>query len=142
MAIASLPEIGTLMKVVCAQCLKEGLSDQENPTGSYAVCTRHQLSLRSAAASHSFAGVRLLVVVAAGERILFDYLRRACAGLADVAIIMERRGPDRRGDARSVEPDRRSSERRQRISDAPAPWYRYLRFGGGWVEERSRELAP
>ena len=130
------------MRVVCAQCLREGVSDPDNPTESRAFCDRHRVSLRSAMASHSFGGIRLLVVVAAGEQALFDYLRRACAGLEDVAVILERRGSERRADAQSVDEDRRSHDRRQRISDAPAPWYRYLRFGGGWVEERSREIAP
>jgi len=129
------------MRVVCAQCLREGLSDPDNPTESHAVCDRHGVSLRSAMAAHSFGGVRLLVIVAAGEQVLFDYVRRACAGVNDVAIIMERRGSERRSDARSVDEDRRGQDRRQRITDAPAPWYRYLRFGGGWTEERSRELT-
>lgn len=130
------------MKVVCAQCLREGLSDFDNPTEATVYCRRHQLSLKSAMASEPFSGVRLLVVVAAGEQVLFDYLRRACAGMADVAVIMERRHGERRATESAVSMDRRSQDRRQSINDAPAPWYRYLRFGGGWVEERSREMAP
>jgi hypothetical protein len=130
------------MKVVCAQCLREGLSDFDNPTETTVYCERHQLSLKSAMAWQPFTGVRLLVVVAAGEQVLFDYLRRACSGMADVAVIMERRQGERRSTESAVPTDRRSQDRRQLVTDAPAPWYRYLRFGGGWVEERSREMVP
>ncbi|SRR6266581_4510487 len=128
------------MKVVCAQCFREGLSDADIPTEASAVCERHHVSLRSAAAEQPFGGIRLLLVVAAGEQALFDYLRRACAGLNDVALIMERRGSERRADARLVDEDRRSHDRRQQVAEAQAPWYRYLRFGAGWVEERSHSL--
>jgi len=141
--LAPLPEIDAPMKVLCAQCLREGLADSDHSSDSRAMCERHGVSLGSALAEQSFPGVRLLVVVAAGERILFDYLRRVCAGLNDVGIIIERRQGDRRSAALTVDEDRRlQQDRRQRLSEAPEPWYRYIRFGGGWTEEHSRELAP
>jgi hypothetical protein len=124
------------MKVVCAQCFREGVS--EKIAEALPVCQRHQVSLRSAAAPHRFEGIRLLLVVPAGEEVLFDYLRRAYAGTSDMAIIMERRHGDRRLAEVAVPRDRRVQDRRQEITDAEAPWYRYLRFGIGWIEERSR----
>jgi hypothetical protein len=127
------------MKVVCAKCFREGIF--EKPAEAPPACQRHQVSLRSAAAVQPFEGIRLLLVVSAGEDVLFDYLRRAYAGTSDMAIIMERRHGERRLAEVTVPTDRRLQDRRQQISDVEAPWYRYLRFGIGWIEERSRSSA-
>lgn len=137
------------MKVMCGRCVREDLKvllvedrSLSDEVPAHAVCERHGLSLHNALASQSFSGIRLLVVVDGRERILFDYLRDTLTGLRDVAIIMERRQQERRGHLGAVREDRRQHDRRQRAGDAAAPWYRYVRFGQGWSEERCREPVP
>jgi len=59
------------------------------------------------------ASVRLLIVVASGDRSLHEYLSRGLATVDGVHVLVERRQSERRGPARSVTWERRHANRRQ-----------------------------
>ena len=124
------------MQIICAWCRREGrpalLGHKppfDDPSETHSVCERHRRRVLDALEAESFPGVRLLVVVGARERALYDYLTRALAGLQDVAVIIERRERERRRPGHDSAEDRRRRDRRQRRAYAPTTWYRYVRFG-------------
>jgi len=124
------------MQVICAWCRREGrpalLGEKpplDDPSETHSVCERHRRRLLEALEAKSFPGIRLLVVVSAREQALYDYLTRVLTGVKDVAVIMERRQRERRREGHEATEDRRRRDRRQRRADAPATWYRFVRFG-------------
>jgi hypothetical protein len=85
--------------------------------------------------------VRYLVIVGRREPKLHDYLTRQFAGDSSVEVVMERRGGERRQQARLHEPERRRGERRV---GAPAhlPGVRLVRRTGPAAPEPPAAPPP
>lgn len=115
------PERADDMRVICSSCVREGrsgyLGDKEpldDPTPTHSICGRHQEQLLETLPSRSFPGVDTLIVVHQKDVALFEYLRRALAGVRGVHVIMDRRRDDRRREAARVSQERRRERRRIR----------------------------
>lgn len=109
------------MRVVCSSCVREGrsgyLGDKEpldDPTPTHGICGRHQEQLLETLPSLSFPGVDMLIVVHSKDVALYEYLRRALAGVRGVHVIMDRRRGDRRRKEAEVFEERRRDRRRIR----------------------------
>jgi hypothetical protein len=124
------------VKAYCAWCRQEGrngdLGEREpysDPRETHGVCDRHQQELLATLPSMSFPGVQLLLVIAAKEEALYEYLRPRLASVKGVRVMIERRHGDRRRQGRSVPGDRRKRDRRVRRGQASALGYTLVRFG-------------
>lgn len=93
------------------------------------MCPLHRSRALEAVPSRSFPGVRLLVVVGSRDARLYEYLRRDCSGLREIAVIVERRLRERRLARLRVPDERRRRERRQRLVGSYALGCKYIRFG-------------
>lgn len=109
------------MRIVCSSCVREGrsgyLGDKEpldDPTPTHSICGRHQEQLLETLPSLSFPGVDMLIVVHSKDVALYEYLRRALAGVRGVHVIMDRRRGDRRRKEAEVFEERRRDRRRIR----------------------------
>ena len=109
------------MRIVCASCAREGrsgyLGDKEpldDPTPTHSICGRHQELLLETLPSLSCPSVDMLIVVHQKDAALYEYLRRALAGVRGVNVIMDRRRGDRRRGATEVSEERRRERRRIR----------------------------
>jgi hypothetical protein len=140
------------MKIVCAWCKQEGqetiLGEREpitDATETHSICARHSEKLLQQVPSRSFPGIRVLFVVRATETVVYDHLTRSCAGLADVAVIRDRRVAERRQASREVPTERRGINRRVRKARFSSLGYLVVRFGPehemGLAEGTGRE-AP
>lgn len=124
------------MKVTCAWCQRDGrpanLGERDpldDPTETHSICRRHLLEQVRGLASHSFPGVKLLLVVRPGESALYERLRREFGGVRGVKVILERRRGERRRAQQSVPREERSDERRIRRGALSARGYIKIRFG-------------
>jgi hypothetical protein len=124
------------MKIVCAWCKQEGrpalLGESEpfdDPTETHGICARHSEKLVEQLPSVSFPGIHALFVLRWTETALYHQLSRSFEGLADVAVILDRRKRERRQGARGVESERRRITRRFRKVQFSALGYYLVRFG-------------
>ena len=102
------------MRVLCAWCCREGqpgyLGEREpldNPEPTHGICDHHRAEVLESQPSQSFPDVELLIVVRRGNLALYEQLVRMLAGLASMAVIVDRRVADRR-----AAPAERKGERR------------------------------
>jgi hypothetical protein len=124
------------MKVVCAWCKREGLAGVlgerapfDDATETHGICRRHVERVLEQLPASSFPDVRMLIVVAAREPKLRDYLEESFAAVADVRVIADRRRSDRRRLRADAPVDRRRGERRQRMGRRSPLGYQVVRFG-------------
>lgn len=124
------------VKAYCAWCRQEGrsgdLGEREpysDPRETHGVCDRHQQELLATLPSMSFPGIQLLLVIAAKEGALYEYLQPRLASVKGVKVMIERRRGDRRREERDVPGDRRKRDRRVRRGQASALGYTLVRFG-------------
>src|SRR5262249_1515622 len=128
--------MGAPMKVVCAWCKQEGRSSMlgecepfDDKSESHGICARHSQGLLEQLPSVSFPGVRVLLVVQRNDEALFKHLTRSFASVRDVAVILDRRGSDRRKLPGEAAVDQRRSSRRIRTSEFSNLGYYVVRFG-------------
>ena len=124
------------MRALCSWCQAEGspayLGEREpleNRTDTYGVCPRHIVQVLTAPRSRPAAHVQLLIVVARGDRSLYEYLSRGLATVEGVELLVERRQSDRRGQARSVSWERRHVDRRHPRGVVQSMGCTFVRFG-------------
>jgi len=79
--------------------------------------------------SRPSANVQLLIVVARGDRSLYEYLSRGLATVDGVHVLVERRQSERRGPARSVSWERRQADRRQPRAVVQSMGCTFVRLG-------------
>ena len=91
------------MKVVCAECEREGkpsyLGEREpydNPATTHGICSSHQQQALEAQPSSSFPDAEMLIVVRPNDTELYEYLSQRFAGVSGVRVILDRRRADRR----------------------------------------------
>jgi hypothetical protein len=91
------------MRIVCAWCFGEGqpgyLGEREpldNPETTHGICDHHRAEVLESLPSQSFPDTELLIVVRRGNLALYEDIVRTLAGLARVAVIVDRRVGDRR----------------------------------------------
>ncbi len=77
----------------------------------------------------SFPGIQVLLVVAAREGALYEYLRSRMVSVRGVQVMIERRRGDRRRERGDVPGDRRKRDRRVRRGQTSALGYTLVRFG-------------
>lgn len=124
------------VKAYCAWCRQEGrtgdLGEREPYSDSretHGVCDRHQQELLATLPSMSFPGIQVLLVVAAREGALYEYLRSRMVSVRGVQVMIERRRGDRRRERGDVPGDRRKRDRRVRRGQTSALGYTLVRFG-------------
>jgi len=116
------------MRIVCAWCFREGqsgylgeLEPLDNPEATHGICDRHRAQVLESLPSESFPDAELLIVVRRGNLALYEDIGRMLAGLARVAVIIDRRVADRRAAAAEGQRERRSlSTRRLREIAGPS----------------------
>jgi len=116
------------MRIVCAWCFREGqsgylgeLEPLDNPEATHGICDRHRAQVLESLPSQSFPDAELLIVVRRGNLALYEDIGRMLAGLARVAVIIDRRVADRRAAAAEGQRERRSlSTRRLREIAGPS----------------------
>jgi len=116
------------MRIVCAWCCGEGQSGYlgereplDNPEPTHGICDRHRAAVLESLPSQSFPDAELLIVVRRGNLGLYEDIVRMLAGLARVAVIVDRRLADRRAAPAGGPPERRSvSTRRLRKVAGPS----------------------
>jgi hypothetical protein len=116
------------MHIVCAWCFREGqpgyLGEREpldNPETTHGICDRHRAEVLESLPSQSFPDAELLIVVRRGNLELYEDIVRMLAGLARVAVIVDRRVADRRAAPAQGPRDRRwLSTRRLREAARPS----------------------
>lgn len=99
------------------------------PGDTFGVCPRHLAEVLTAPRSRPSTTVQLLIVVALGDRSLYDYLSRRLATIEGVQVILERRQSERRGERRPVSLERRQTDRRQQRSPAQFMGCTFVRLG-------------
>jgi hypothetical protein len=106
------------VKAHCSWCRAEGSPDYlgereplENPSDTYGVCPRHMVQVLTA--PRAKLAPQLIVVVAAQDRSLYEYLTRGLATVEGVRVILERRQGERRASPNPVNVERRQGDRRQ-----------------------------
>ena len=110
-----------IVKAHCSWCRAEGVPDYlgereplQNPGDTYGVCPRHMAEVLTAPRARlAPGGPQLIVVVAAHDRGLFEYLTRGLATVEGVQVILDRRQGERRMSPRPVSVERRQGDRRQ-----------------------------
>jgi hypothetical protein len=124
------------VKALCSWCQAEGvpayLGEREpvdNPGETFGVCSRHMIEVLTAPRSRPSTSVQLLIVVALGDRSLYEYLCRRLATIEGVQLLLERRQSERRGERRSVSLERRQTERRQQRPAAQFMGCTFIRIG-------------
>ena len=116
------------MRVLCAWCCREGqpgyLGEREpldNSDATHGICDRHRAEILESLPSQSFPDAELLIVVRRGNLALYEDLVRMLAGLARVAVVVDRRVADRRAAPASGPRERRwLSTRRLREVAGPS----------------------
>jgi hypothetical protein len=115
------------MRIVCAWCSREGQPDYlgerepfDNPEPTHGICDRHRAELLEALPSQSFPDAELLIVVRRGNPPLYEDLARMLAGLARVAVIVDRRVAARRA-APAEGPRERRSLSTRRLREVAGP---------------------
>jgi hypothetical protein len=101
----------------------------DHPGETFGVCPRHLAEVLTAPRSRPTPTVQLLIVVALGDRSLYDYLSRRLATIDGVQVILERRQSERRGERRPVTLERRQMDRRQQRSAAQFMGCTFVRLG-------------
>lgn len=124
------------MRALCSWCKAEGspayLGEREpldNPSDTYGVCPRHAVEVLTAPRLRPPTAVQLLIVVARGDRSLYEYLSRGLATVDGVHVLVERRQSERRGSARAVSWERRQADRRQPRGVVHSMGCTFVRFG-------------
>ena len=124
------------MRALCSWCQAEGspayLGDREpleNPGETFGVCPRHLAEVLTAPRSRPSASVQLLIVVAPGDRSLYEYLSRRLTTVEGVQILLERRQSERRGPNGPVSLERRHTDRRQQRGAAQFMGCTFVRIG-------------
>jgi len=124
------------MRALCSWCQAEGvpayLGEREpvdNPGDTFGVCSRHMVEVLTAPRPRPSMNVQLLIVVALGDRSLYDYLSRRLATIEGVQVLLERRQSERRGERRPVSLERRQTDRRQQRSTAQFMGCTFVRIG-------------
>jgi len=124
------------VKALCSWCQAEGspafLGEREpldNPADTFGVCARHLAEVLTAPRSRPSANAQLLIVVAIGDRSLYEYLSRGLARVDGVHVLLERRQSERRGPSRSVSWDRRQADRRQLRGVVQSMGCTFIRIG-------------
>jgi hypothetical protein len=101
----------------------------DNPAETFGVCPRHMVEVLTAPRSRASTNVQLLIVVARGDRSLYEYLSRRLATIDGVRVLMDRRQSERRSDRRPVSLERRQTERRQQRAPAQFMGCTFVRIG-------------
>ena len=94
----------------------------DNRATTRGICSHHKEQALEALSSQSFPDTEMLVVVRRTDTALYEYLLPRFAGVPGLMVILERRQPDRPGDARDRE------ERRMRQGTVSALGYTVVRF--------------
>jgi hypothetical protein len=125
------------MVVLCAWCVRDGepgyLGEREpldNPEPTHGVCTPHKLQLLESLPSRSFPDAELLIIVQRENIALYWQLERVFAALSRVKVVLDRRGPERRGVPypESHEGRRRNNRRVREGVISPLGGFTILRF--------------
>lgn len=125
------------MRVLCAWCSREGqlgyLGEREpfdNPEPTHGICERHRAEVLESLPSQSFPAAELLIVVRRGNPELYERLVRMLAGVACVAVIVDRRVANRRAAPSQGPRDRRwlSTRRLRETAGSRSGDLTFLRF--------------
>jgi hypothetical protein len=91
------------MRILCAWCCREGqpgyLGEREpldNPETTHGICDRHRAEVLESLPSQSFPDAEILIIVRRSNVALYQDIVQMLAGLARVAVIVDRRVADRR----------------------------------------------
>jgi hypothetical protein len=124
------------MKVVCAWCKQEGRGGMlgecepfDDKSETHGICGRHSQTMLEQLPSHTFPGIRVLLVVHHSEPGLYEHLTRSFATLRDVAVVLDRRLNERRKMPPEGVIERRRANRRIRRSEFSSLGYYVVRFG-------------
>ena len=137
------------MRVVCAWCYREGqpgyLGEREpldNPETTHGICARHRAEVLEALPSQSFPDAELLIVVRRGNLELYEDIVRMLAGLARVAVIVDRRVGDRRAAPAQGPRDRRwlSTRRLREVAGPSSGDLTLVRFTPSATEAEAEEV--
>ena len=136
------------MRILCAWCCREGqpgyLGEREpfdNPEPTHGICERHRAEVLESLPSQSFPDAELLIVVRRGNPALYEDLVQMLAGLARVAVIVDRRVLDRRAAPTQGPRDRRwlSTRRLREVAGPSSGDLTLVRFTPAVLEAEETE---